>query len=330
MNHTTPTLEAENSDPIDGETVTNILSFDVEHWYSATLLRDEVTDPVDRIEESLGIVRNVLEEFDVHATFFVVGELALEYPDLIGELADDGHEVASHGHTHTPLFELDRAGFERELERSADALHDVTGYRPIGFRAPNFSVTRRTEWAFPALVEAEFQYDSSVFPTRTPMYGVSGAPIHPYLPRRTDSFVAAPSDLPSDTTSSFVEFPLAVTDSTFPVPIAGGFYARLLPVSLIERGISRLNDRGFPGSIYFHPWEFNPAVATDEPKWHKRFVSFHGINRLEAKLRALLTTFEFDTTQEVLGQYDQQSRYRQPRLEPRLDTFRTRGSVRGW
>jgi polysaccharide deacetylase family protein (PEP-CTERM system associated) len=280
---------------------TNVLSFDVEHWYSATLLRDAVSDPETHIEESVAIVLDTLAAYDVRATFFIVGELAREHPSLVAHIADAGHEVASHGHTHRPLFELSRDEFAAELDRSARAIHDATGTAPVGFRAPNFSVTRRTEWALGMLKAAGYRYDSSVFPVRTPMYGVSGAPIGPYRPASDAPFEAR------EGRGQLVELPLAVFHPRLRLPVAGGFYARLLPSSLLSRGIATLNARGLPATVYFHPWEFNPAVARAvnraDVSAHKRFVSAHGIHRLQAKLEALLDEFAFGTAGSVAREY---------------------------
>ena len=285
----------------------NVLSFDVEHWHSATLLSDAVTEPESHIERSVDIVLDVLDAHDVRATFFVVGELAREHPDVVARIADTGHEIASHGHTHRPLFELDREAFVTELDRSATAIHDVTGTAPVGFRAPNFSVTRRTRWAIEVLEAAGYRYDSSVFPVRTPMYGVSGAPIRPYRPDAT-----APFEEHEDG-GRLVELPLAVFHSRFRLPVAGGFYARLLPTWLLRRGIATLNARGLPATIYFHPWEFNPAVGTAVNRTSvpatERFVSTHGIDRLRATLKALLDEFRFETAETVAREYAREGRH---------------------
>jgi polysaccharide deacetylase family protein (PEP-CTERM system associated) len=285
----------------DGGSPLNALSFDFEHWHSATLLRPEVTDPIDHIEESTTVVLDLLDRQDVRATFFIVGEVAEEYPELIATIREAGHEIASHGHTHTPLFGLTPEEFEEELTTSRGAIRRASGVKPVGFRAPNFSITPQTEWAFRVLESSDYRYDSSVFPLRTSMYGVSGAPIRPY--RVT---LDAPFDFPSEERSSrgLVEFPLSAVGDRVRLPIAGGFYARLMPTALLRRAIGRLNRRGVPANIYFHPWEFNPDVRTMEPPYHKRFISFHGIERTEAKLERLLTAFEFDTTRNVLEEQE--------------------------
>lgn len=280
--------------PFNGPAQTNALTFDLEHWHSATLLESSLDDPVDHIEDSVEIVLNILRDHDVNATFFVVGEVAEEYPELVERVRDEGHEIGSHGHTHTPLFELTPAEFETELERASAAIERAAGVEPVGFRAPNFSVTRETEWAFDILDSKEFRYDSSVFPVKTPMYGVSGGPIRPYTIDSADPFRAG-----SDP-ASLVEWPVSAVDSVVRLPMGGGFYGRVLPERVLKWGIKRLNRRGIPANLYFHPWEFNPAVRTNSLKRHKRFISFHGMDQLEEKLRGLLSAYSFNTARNVL------------------------------
>lgn len=282
--------------------VENVLSFDVEHWHSATLVRDAVTDPEDHIEDSVEIVLDLLADRDVRATFFVVGEVARTHPDLVARIAAEGHEIGSHGDTHRPLFELTPEEFAAELARSTAAIRDATGTTPVGFRAPNFSVTPRTHWAVEALDATQYRYDSSVFPVRTPMYGVSGAPIRPYPLDPNAPFEERGTD------GSLVELPLAVFHPRLRLPVAGGFYARLLPTRLLHHGIRSLNARGLPATLYFHPWEFNPAVETAAVPPHKRFVSFTGLSRLREKLATLIESFAFTTAGSVARQHSDQNR----------------------
>jgi len=270
--------------------VSNVLSFDLEHWHSATLLEGHVADPVDRIRESTRIVLDILARQDTVATFFVIGEVAREYPQLIDDVRAEGHEIATHGHTHTPLFDLDPASFRRELRHSCAAIEDAAGVVPTGFRAPNFSISRETDWAFEVLREEGFAYDSSVFPVRTPIYGVSGAPVSPYRPA-----TGAPFEEGTPDTDTLLELPLAVFHPRFRLPVAGGFYARFLPRAVLARGIRSLNARNIPATMYFHPWEFNPDVPIEGIPRRERFVSFYGIDRLGAKLEEVLGSYAFDT-----------------------------------
>ena len=269
--------------------VRNVLTFDLEHWHTATLIRDEVSDPADHIERSTRIVLDLLEAHNVRATFFVVGQVAEEYPQLVQDVATAGHEIASHGQTHSPLSELTPAEFERELAASREAIQAAAGVEPDGFRAPNFSLTRETEWAFSTLASSRYRYDSSLFPMKTPMYGVRTPQRRPY---RVDT--AEPFHGGTDRGADLVEVPLAVTQTTPSLPIAGGFYARTLPTRLLQYGIRRLNSRGIPANVYFHPWEFNPDVKTGELPLLNRTISFYGIEHCERTLSTLLSAFEFE------------------------------------
>jgi polysaccharide deacetylase family protein (PEP-CTERM system associated) len=267
---------------------TNAISFDLEHWYTATLVRESVTDPTDRVEQSVQRVLDVLDDHDVAATFFVVGEVAEAFPDLLAHLAAAGHELATHGHTHTPLTELDRREFRSELDRSVAAIEEATDVAVRGFRAPNFSVCHETDWAFEVIADAGLTYDSSVFPSWTPMYGVRSAPVGPYRVDPHHPFEKGGSG------GALLEAPVAV-HPRFRVPVAGGFYARTLPTRVLEWGIEALNARGLPAVLYFHPWEFNPAVRSSAPPAHARFVSYHGIERTADVLARLLERYAFDT-----------------------------------
>ena len=279
----------------------NALSFDVEHWHEAALLQDSVTDPTDRIEDSLGRVLRILDRHGVTATFFVVGELAAKYPDLVARIRDGDHELGSHGHVHESVSTFTPRTFRGNLARSADAIEDASGVRPSGFRAPNFSVSESASWVLRELAASDYAYDSSVFPMSTPMYGVAGGPQHPYEVRPDSPLEATPPiDLDPDADQRLIEVPVAVAGRHLRVPVAGGFYARTLPVSVLEWGIRWLNERGIPATLYFHPWEFNPDVVTSAPRIDKRFISFHGVDALAGKLDRLLETFAFGTVADVL------------------------------
>lgn len=294
--------------------VANAIGFDVEHWYTAELLRDAVENPDDHIEQSVRTVLDLLAAHDVRATFFVVGEVARDHPGLVREIRDGGHELASHGHTHTSIWDTTPSEFRAELRDSRTAIEAATGVTPTGFRAPNFSLTEATEWAVPILEASAYRYDSSVFPTWTPMYGVRTDQRRPYVVDADDPFTA--TDTPPDE-SGLLEFPLAVTDTTPAVPIAGGFYARALPAAVLARGIRRLNRHRIPANLYFHPWEFNPAVRTTAPAPHERLVSFYGIDGLRSKLARLLSAFRFDSVGAVLERHHSLDSDQHPTDEPR-------------
>lgn len=279
----------------------NALSFDVEYWHSATLLSDVVEDPTDCVEHSVRTVLDLLDNHDVSATFFIVGELAEEYPDLVRRIADGGHEIGCHGYVHRPIKGLTPDEFIENLQQATEIIERITDVRPVGYRAPNFSVNRRNSWVFRILNQYGFEYDSSVFPRNMKMYGIENAPVRPY-----HVAVAAPFCPSSDeqNRSALVEFPVSVLDLPVRIPIAGGFYVRVLPLPFLKYGIRRLNQRGIPANLYFHPWEIEPPASYGELPRTKKILSFYGTDRITDKLDELLSSFSWDSTESVLETHD--------------------------
>ncbi len=176
----------------------------------------------------------------VRATFFVVGEVAALYPDLVRRIADEGHEVASHSMHHVPLDRMTPQEFAADTERSLDALRAAGVASVAGYRAPIFSLVERTAWAHGALARLGFTYSSSVLPAKSPLYG-------------WPEFGAA-----SRTVDGVLEIPMTVGNALgLKVPFSGGVYFRVLPFTLI-RHLTRSHaavspDRPIPG--YFHPYD---------------------------------------------------------------------------
>jgi len=262
----------------------NILSIDVEEIFHAEYARHlRGKDVTYRTPISIPLILEFLEDYDVKATFFIVGELAEKFPEVLKMIIDSGHEVAFHGWSHVPLRELNQEAFRREVVRFKELVPDC-----IGFRAPSFSLNNNTRWALKVLKEQGFRYDSSIFPTWTPLYGVYGAPQKPYMPSIDD---VAREGNPN---YGLIEFPLPVYNFLgLRLPIAGGFWLRILNLSFIKNGIRKLNREGTPAIVYVHSWELD----TETPKlrlspW-RSFVTYHNINKTRGALGDLLVNFDF-------------------------------------
>ena len=191
----------------------NALSIDLEFWWCNEFLTDYLPcDREDGFRDSLRPIFAVLDAFDVKATFFVLGAVAEQYPEVVSEIYRDGHEIACHSYSHRPLYTMNRDEFEDELEKSLELLAD---YNPIGFRAPSFSLNNRTKWAINLLEKHGFQYDSSIFPAKAWLYGVPGAPVGIYRPSRDDISIHDPD-------GPIVEFPLSVLRLGMNIPVSAG------------------------------------------------------------------------------------------------------------
>ncbi len=275
----------------------NAMTVDFEFWYSGepfsnycTSVHDKNSDQV--IEATMPLL-HLFDKYDVRATFFVLGKTAEELPDLVKEIYERGHEIASHGYSHTILHKLNEEEFEAEIKKSVDLLNRITGERPIGFRAPSFSIDNSTKWAFNVLIKYNFKYDSSIFPYKTRLYGVPTAPLEPYKPSKEDVSKIDPD-------SPIVEFPLTVVNILGKnVPISGGYYFRILPLWFIVGGIRKVNREGRPAVFYIHPWETYPATPKVLP-FPQNVRIYHGIKSSLKRLEKLLQRFSFAPIKEVL------------------------------
>lgn len=260
-----------------------VLSFDVEEHHrieaaaGLALSRDRKFEYLERMEFSTRRLLDLLARAEVRATFFVVGEIARSSPNLVRDIHAAGHEVGSHGWKHTRVDRFTPATFRDDARASKDALEQVTGAPVRGFRAPTFSITRRTPWAIDILAECGFEYDSSIFPVHHDRYGVPNAPRGPF-------HVAGREH-------ELLELPLLTYRlAGFNWPVAGGGYFRLFPLGLMRAGIRQAGREEGPSvaMLYFHPWEFDE----DQPRLPlgrlARWRTYVGIGRTTARLQSLL------------------------------------------
>ena len=277
---------------------THALSFDIEDWFHLVEI-DAVRDPADWprlsaessiVERYTDLILRVCAEHQTRATFFVLGWVAERHPALIRRIAEAGHEIGTHSYWHRKVYDLTPAEFAADLRESLDAIRAAAGPDVAirGFRAPSFSITPGTEWAFDALLDAGLAYDSSLFPAPR---GHGGYP----CPRGPHT-ITAPSG------RTLRELPISVTDlGSKRVCYSGGGYLRLLPLPLIRHGIRQEAAAGRPTVVYLHPRDF----AADAPRVSmplvRRFKCYVGLGTTERKLRALLREYRWGTCAEVLA-----------------------------
>mgnify|MGYP002633764548 CR=1 FL=1 len=211
-----------------------------------------------RFAEALGPLLEALASRRLRATFFVVGSLAPSWSDELSDLVAQGHEVGLHGHTHRFLRDLGPAGVRDDLARGRDTLGEVLGALPVGYRAPYFSLTTDTPWAPDLIMEAGFEYSSSVLPAWNPQAGLTAAPRTAF--RWANGLVEFPSPV-------FGVGPIAL-------PLLGGAYLRLAPAPLVHLAARKARRR--PGQwTYAHPYDFD----VDEP-----FARYNGQSWIFARL----------------------------------------------
>src|SRR5438094_404468 len=149
--------------------ILNALTVDVEDYYQVTgfencVYRAEWGQLESRVVASTHEILNLLGSRGVRGTFFILGWVAERFPDLVRAIHATGHEIGCHGFWHRVVYQQAPEEFRHDLCRARDVLQDVIGRAVTAFRAPCFSITRRSLWALDILIEEGFTCDSSVFP----------------------------------------------------------------------------------------------------------------------------------------------------------------------
>jgi polysaccharide deacetylase family protein (PEP-CTERM system associated) len=265
----------------------NAFTIDWEDWYQGLTSTSRCYDDWDNFDSRLA--RNtdkmlgMLAECDVHATFFVLGHAARQFPRLVRRIYANGHEIAVHSYRHRLVYEITPDEFRRDTLQAMATVQDIIGGPVYGYRAPAFSIVKRSAWALEILCELGIRYDSSVFPGQNMLYGWPGSPRFPYRPTGHWGFIEAPVST------------IQLGGRT--VPMGGGFYLRALPLSFVQWSIDQLHRQGHPVILYTHPWELDPcqprpAVVTTR----ERVSHYMNLDQTERKLRALLSHNKFTTT----------------------------------
>jgi polysaccharide deacetylase family protein (PEP-CTERM system associated) len=274
-------------------TVRNALSIDLEEYFQVHAFEDVIPrtgwdDRTSRVEVGTRRILRLLETHEVRATFFVLGWVADRHPLLVRRIAAAGHEIATHGYWHQLIYRQTPAEFAADLRQALEAIGRALGAnRPLGYRAPGFSITNESLWALDVLRDEGFIYDSSIFPlVAHDHYGLRGAPRFAHC-----------------TANGLWEFPA----STWRVagqnwPVAGGGYFRLYPLRLTRHAIRSINAGRQPAVVYLHPWEFDPEQPiVHEAPWLARFRHYVNLSTTETRLAALLSEFAFAPMREAFA-----------------------------
>jgi len=265
----------------------NAMTVDVEDYFQVQALEDAVErknweDLPRRVDRNTNIVLDLFADAGVKGTFFTLGWVAERHPDLIRRIVSEGHELASHGMSHVRASEQDRETFKADVGRAKAVLEDVGGVPVTGYRAASFSIGERNLWALDVLAEEGYRYSSSIYPIRHDNYGMPQAPRFAFMPINGSNFVEAPVT--------------TVEVLGRKVPCGGGGYFRLLPYDISRWAMRRVNEKDGASCIfYFHPWEIDP----DQPRQtglslKSRFRHYTNLSRMAAKLRRVLSDFEWD------------------------------------
>lgn len=270
--------------------ITNALTIDVEDYFQVSafaphIARSEWNSRECRVERNINRILEILANHDTKATFFTLGWIAERYPQLIRQIVQQGHELASHGYGHERASDQTEEAFYSDIHLAKVLLEDLSDTEVKGYRAPSFSIGSDNLWAFDCLARAGYRYSSSIYPIQHDHYGMPDSPRFAYEVRPTLM------EVPITTLRMF--------GRNF--PSSGGGYFRLLPYALSRWMLNRVNaqDRE-SGVFYFHPWE----IDTEQPRIEgigakTRFRHYVNISRMDGRLNQLLSDFNWGRMDQI-------------------------------
>jgi polysaccharide deacetylase family protein (PEP-CTERM system associated) len=264
---------------------THYFTVDVEEYFQVSAFENVVSRAdwlryPSRVHANVVHLLEVLARFHVTATFFILGSVAHRHPEVVRAIADAGHDIASHGWSHTLVTRQTPTEFRADVRRAKRTLEAMTGSAVIGYRAPSFSITRNNDWALDVLIEEGYRYDSSLVPVRRPGYGYAGgAPDAHWVGRASGRLFELP--------------PATLDFGGVRLPAGGGAYFRLLPSGLVRAAFNDCERRGVSGTFYLHPWELDPDQPRVPVPWWTRLRHYGGLERSDARLTRLLQDFQF-------------------------------------
>ncbi len=255
------------------------LTFDVEERFHSHLTGAD-SPRQWRAGDRIARLVDLLEERGKVATFFIVGELAEHYPELIRRIAGAGFEIASHSYSHLKMDPANRRTCEQDITRSKHLLEDISGREVVGYRSPTWTANLTDDWLWDHLVGLGFRYDSSLFPFKTHLYGSFANPVRPFRLR------PGLREIP----------PSVATFGPLRVPYGGGFYLRLYPMWLTRRLVRRDLVRAGTPVVYLHPWELDGHLDDAiESGWLNRFIGNVGVRRTWEYLEELVARHPITT-----------------------------------
>ena len=275
------------------------LTVDVEDYHNVVARDwlDVEVSPTHAVVANTNRLLGLFSQYNARATFFILGEVAETYPQLVRDIAGAGHELGVHGYRHRQVFKMTPEEFRREISTAKSLVEDAAGEEAPGHRAPAFSITPDTRWAFGVLADAGFRFDSSVFPIAGRRYGWPGFPpgIH---------------EMTLDSGRTIIEVPMStVSIAGRALPACGGGYLRHFPLAITRWAVRHIQRRR-PAIVYLHPYEIEstsktPDVSSLSPDKARRLRRFHRLqmrNRrtVERKILRLLEEFQFAPLADVI------------------------------
>lgn len=263
----------------------NYLTIDVEDYFQVSAFEEVIAPKTwdsypSRVERNTQIILDLLVQHNIKATFFIVGWIAERFPKLVKKVHEQGHEVGCHSYWHRKVYDLTPEEFKKDTQRAKYLIEGIIGESIKGYRAPSYSITRKSLWALDILAKLDFTYDSSIFPTYHDNYGIPDAPRFAY---KLDN-------------QQMIEHPISTARLLGRnLPVSGGGYFRLFPYKLIQFALKQINNKEKqPFIFYLHPWEMDPdQPLVKNASRLSKFRHYVNLNTTQEKFIRLLNDFKF-------------------------------------
>ena len=259
----------------------NILTFDIEEWFHCDFISkdNDWSNYEVRIHKSTDFILNTLSKYNRKATFFILGWIAEKHPEIVKKIYAEGHEIGCHSMKHELVHRMTPQQFREDTSSALNEIEQIIGEKVIMYRAPAFSITKQTPWAFEILNELGITHDASIFPAK---HDYGGFP---------DFGNSVPSIIETNGTL-IKEFPMSIHKIlNKSIVFSGGGFFRLFPYNMIKKWTI---DSGYV-MTYFHPRDFDK----DQPMLQhlpliRKFKSYYGIKHSGAKFDKFIS--DFNTT----------------------------------
>jgi polysaccharide deacetylase family protein (PEP-CTERM system associated) len=269
----------------------NILTVVLEDYFHVGALSDLISPSQwdrfePRYEANTLKTLELLKQFNLRATFFVLGWIAERHPELIAEVANQGHEIANYGFYHRNVRQMTREEFRDDSRRSRDALEAASGKCVVGYRIPQGLRAPSERWMLDVLAEEGYLHDSSLFPS-------NAWDVECRFPHRRQCGER-----------ELWEFPYSTQNCLgYLLPISGGNYLRQIPHTVVKHAVAHWT-RSFqaPFMMYFHVWELD----ADQPRisaasFLTRTRQYRKLKKMPWLLREYFERYQFGSIADYLG-----------------------------
>jgi polysaccharide deacetylase family protein (PEP-CTERM system associated) len=271
-----------------------VMSVDVEEWFHIPEGLDNII-PFDKWEGAVQRIQHVLPRFwdlfeknNVTATFFFLGWVAEKYPVLVKETLRRGHGVATHGYAHKLIYNQTPDEFRHDIYKAISIIENISGRKVLGYRAPGFSITPETEWAFSILAEHGIIYDSSIFPGKRLLGHYDKFDKEPVMIKVGDKEI--------------LEFPQTVVDfGILRLSCFGGGYFRIFPLTFFLKMAGIIQKQNRPLILYIHPRDIDkqqPELSFPPLRHLRHYIN---ISKAEQKLDNIAGKFDFKSFESFIS-----------------------------